>query len=175
MESRAKLNTPGKKDGENQLWIDAKLEAERTGLDWRGNFAEKGINAVFLEAYWNQGSPVDQSRWIDHFVIATEPIGPIVSNKKPVVVKTPYAGPGQQKAWQLEVAKRPDGTNVVWRSELIRDGDQVALGKETGSFLKFGDQFVPDTLYYLRVRQQSTTDSEWSDWSTWHQPFRTPQ
>ena len=36
VEARAKLNTPGKKDGLNQLWIDGRLEAERKNLDWRG-------------------------------------------------------------------------------------------------------------------------------------------
>ena len=50
VEARAKLNTPGQKDGLNQLWIDGKLETERRNLDWRGTFTERGINAVFLEA-----------------------------------------------------------------------------------------------------------------------------
>lgn len=57
VEARAKLNTPGEREGINQLWIDGRLEAERTGLDWRGSFTDRGINAVFLEAYWNAGSP----------------------------------------------------------------------------------------------------------------------
>jgi hypothetical protein len=26
-----------------------------------------GINAVFLEGYWNSGSPLEQTRWIDVF------------------------------------------------------------------------------------------------------------
>jgi hypothetical protein len=50
VEARAKLNTPGKNDGINQLWIDGRLEAERRDLDWRGTFVDHGINAVFLEA-----------------------------------------------------------------------------------------------------------------------------
>src|SRR5690606_6060083 len=91
VESRAKLNSPGKKDGINQLWIDGKLEAERRDLDWRGTFDERGINAVFLEAYWNEGSPIDQSRWIDHFVISTKPIGPLVCSRNPIVVRTKLA------------------------------------------------------------------------------------
>ena len=76
VEARAKLNSLGEKDGINQLWIDGRLEAERRGLNWRGTFDDRGINAVFLEAYWNRGSPVDQSRWIDEFVVSTQPIGP---------------------------------------------------------------------------------------------------
>ena len=51
VEARAKLNTPGKRDGLNQLWIDGRLEAERRDLDWRGSYTDHGINAVFLEAY----------------------------------------------------------------------------------------------------------------------------
>jgi len=78
VEARAKLNTPGQSDGLNQLWLDGKLEAERKNLDWRGSYTGHGINAVFLEAYWNSGSPVTQSRWLDNFVISTEPIGPVV-------------------------------------------------------------------------------------------------
>lgn len=35
VEARAKLNSLGKKDGVNLLWIDDRLEAERQGLDWR--------------------------------------------------------------------------------------------------------------------------------------------
>ena len=57
VESRIKLNTPGKSDGINQLWIDGRLECERLHLDLRGNYTKHGINAVFLEAYWNDGSP----------------------------------------------------------------------------------------------------------------------
>lgn len=78
VESWARLNTPGKRDGLNQLWIDGRLEADRKNLDWRGSFTAHGINAVFLETYWNDGSPVTQRRWIDNFVISTKPIGPVV-------------------------------------------------------------------------------------------------
>ena len=164
VEARAKLNTPGKKDGENQLWIDGKLEAERVNLDWRGRFDRKGINAVFLEAYWNDGSPVDQSRWIDHFVIATEPIGPITAAVNPVIVKTPYSGPGKQQAWQVELAKGASGRETVWKSPAIEHSSQFTIPSE---ILDSG------TLYYVRVRQQSSEGAVWSDWSDWHQPFRT--
>ena len=104
VEARAKLNTPGKKDGLNQLWIDGRLEAERKNLDWRGSYTGHGINAVFLETYWNDGSPVTQSRWIDNFVISTKPIGPVVCPRNPVLIKTPYHGPGKMETWQVEVA-----------------------------------------------------------------------
>ena len=89
VEARAKLNTPGKKDGVNQLWIDGRLEAERTNLDWRGSYTKHGINAVFLETYWNKGSPVEQRRWLDNFVISTKPIGPVVASRTPTLFINP--------------------------------------------------------------------------------------
>lgn len=53
VEARAKLNTPGKKDGINQLWIDGKLEAERKNLDWRGSYAafrhQRRLSRILLE------------------------------------------------------------------------------------------------------------------------------
>ena len=44
VEARAKLNTPGDRDGVNQLWIDDRLEAERRDLDWRGSYDGHGMN-----------------------------------------------------------------------------------------------------------------------------------
>jgi hypothetical protein len=172
VEARAKLNTPGQKDGLNQLWIDGQLEAERRNLDWRGSYTGHGINAVFLEAYWNSGSPVTQSRWIDNFVISTEPIGPVVCPRNPVLIKTPYRGPGQQQAWEAEVAIEAE--HVVWRSNLLTESKRVRVGEDTGSFLgQFSgkDDLDASHVYYVRVRQQSSADV-WSDWSEWHQPFR---
>jgi hypothetical protein len=173
VEARARLNTPGEKDGLNQLWIDGRLESERRNLDWRGSYDDYGINAVFLEAYWNRGSPVDQSRWIDDFVISTKPIGPIVAPRDPVIVKTVHRGPGTQRAWELELADSEDGKDIVWRSEPVQGGDRVRVGDDSGKFvgaLAGKQRLDPDTVYFARVREQTDT---WSDWSPWHQPFRT--
>ena len=38
-------------------------------------YQEYGLNAVFLENWWNAGSPVAQERYLDNFVISTERIG----------------------------------------------------------------------------------------------------
>ena len=182
VEARAKLNTSGEKDGLNQLWIDGRLEAERTGLDWRGSYTKYGINAVFLEAYWNRGSPVSQSRWIDNFVISTKPIGPVVCPRNPVLIKTPYRGTGKQKAWEVEIAQvehaasLPGGESeehVVWRSDLLTEPERVLVGDGSGSFvgqLSSKSQLEASGIYYIRIRQQSDTGA-WSDWSNWHQPF----
>jgi hypothetical protein len=76
IESHVKLNAPGESDGEFDLWIEGKPEASRRGLDWHGKWTEYAINAVYLENYWNSGSPKEQSRWFDDFVVSTQPIGP---------------------------------------------------------------------------------------------------
>ncbi|MBN2476633.1 MAG: hypothetical protein JXB62_18630 [Pirellulales bacterium] len=175
VEARAKLNTPGKKDGLNQLWIDGRLEAERRNLDWRGDYTGHGINAVFLETYWNEGSPVTQKRWIDNFVISTRPIGPIVCARNPVLIKTSYHGPGKQAAWEAEIASDDQGGTVVWRSARLTAADRVRVGEQTGTFLgplKGQTRLAGSPAYYLRVRQQNDA-GRWSAWSPWHQPFRT--
>jgi hypothetical protein len=72
--SHVKLNAPGQTDGEFDLWIDGKLEASSKGLNWHGRWTDYAINAVYLENYWNDGSPKEQSRWFDDFVVSTRPI-----------------------------------------------------------------------------------------------------
>jgi len=179
VEARAKLNTPGKKDGVNQLWIDGRLEAERRNLDWRGTFTERGINAVFLEAYWNEGSPVDQARWIDNFIVSTKPIGPVICSSNPTILKTSYRGPGHQRSWQAEIVERDSmGAavgNPVWRSFMQADSNQVTVNDENGEFLDRLSQswsLAGDASYLIRVRQRSS-NGQWSPWSNWHQPFQT--
>ena len=175
VEARAKLNTPGEIDGLNQLWIDGRLESERRNLDWRGTYQERGINAVFLEAYWNRGSPVDQARWIDNFVISTKPIGPVYCPRNPVLFKTPYRGPGSLLSWQVELSSNESESELVWKSNSIREGNKLSISNETGRFsgsLKGETELGPEQVYYCRVRQQSDS-GQWSAWSPWHQPFQT--
>jgi len=175
VEARARLNMPGKRDGLNQLWIDGRLEAERKNLDWRGSYNRHGINAVFLETYWNKGSPVDQCRWIDNFVISTRPIGPVVCPREPVLIKTPYRGPGNQAGWRLEIAADEAGQAVVWRSNVLSEPRRVKVTAESGTFLgKLAGhrRLAAETTYYVRVMQKGDSGEE-SNWSPWHQPFRT--
>lgn len=75
IEARARLNDSGLENGVFQLFINDNLEAERSGLNWVGNYAAYGINAVFFENYWNNGSPVNQTRYFDNLVISTQRIG----------------------------------------------------------------------------------------------------
>jgi len=175
VEAYAKLNTPGQKDGENRLWIDGRLEAERKNLDWRGTYTGHGINAVFLEAYWNKGSPVTQTRWIDNFVISTKPVGPVVCPRDPVLIKTPYRGPGKLAAWEAELAADQDGKSVVWKSKPQKDEGKVKVEAAAGGFvgaLSGKDKLEGGATYFCRIRQQGD-GGKWSEWSNWHQAFVT--
>jgi len=174
VESRAKLNMPGKSDGVSQLWIDGRLECERRNLNFRGSYTKHGINAVFLEAYWNKGSHVTQSRWYDNFVISTEPIGPVVCPANPTVVKTPYRGPGKAGDWQVELAADYDGKDVVYQSNRLQPSNYVAIDVKHGKFvgnLAGKNALASGKIYFLRVRQRSSAGTL-SDWSRWHQGFQ---
>ena len=70
-----KLNTPGNSDGEFTFWIDGQQQAQRTGLNWRGNYTAYGINTIMLEGWTNGGAPQDQNRYFDNFVVSTSKIG----------------------------------------------------------------------------------------------------
>lgn len=150
VEARLKLNTPGKKDGVASLWVDGVLDAERTGMDFRETYDAHTINAVMLEAYWNDGSPVEQRRWYDDFVVSTKPIGPVTAAAAPQLLLTSTA------ACDVEVASDPKGEKVVWRSK----PGEAKEGRITAS-----GRFEPGTTYFCRVRRSGGA------WSCWHQPF----
>jgi len=76
IEAHVKLNDPGQYNGLQEFWIDGQLDATRGGLNFVDTWTGYGINAVFLENYWNSGSPVTQERYFDNFVVSTQPIGP---------------------------------------------------------------------------------------------------
>ncbi len=79
VEARAKLNTPGQSDGIFEFWINDTLQNGSYNLNWHGDWNDDPqnfkINAIFIENYWNAGSPVAQERYMDNFVISTERIG----------------------------------------------------------------------------------------------------
>ena len=174
VESRAKLNTPGKSDGINQLWIDGRLEVDRRNLNFRGSYTDHGINAVFLESYWNDGAVKEEGRWYDNFVISTEPIGPIQSMPNPTVCKTLYAGKTDFGSWELQLATDYEGEGVVYVSNEVKKDGCMEVNGVNGSFqgdLKGKSQLDSDQVYYGRVRQKNS-DGEWSNWSRWHQGFK---
>lgn len=179
IECRTRLNTPGKNDGLAQLWIDGRLECERTNLNLRGTYTEHGINAVFLEAYWNAGSPVSQSRWYDNFVISTRRIGPVVCPVNPTIIRTPYRGQGtvngEKGRWEVEAASDYHGMDVVFRSNLLSNANRFVMNARHGTFtgsLQGKSALDQNQNYFLRIRHMNAAGT-YSPWSRWHQEFKT--
>jgi hypothetical protein len=79
IEAHAKINTIGTNDGILEFWINDTLQAGSYNLNWHGDWNADSlnyfINAIFIENYWNNGSPVEQERYLDNFVISTNRIG----------------------------------------------------------------------------------------------------
>jgi hypothetical protein len=75
VEVHVRLNDAGQTNGVFEYWLDGVLEARKATLNWVGAFAAYGINAVFVENYWNTGSPVAQERYFDNLVVSTQRIG----------------------------------------------------------------------------------------------------
>jgi len=160
-----RLNTPGKSDGEFTAWIDGKEDCARRNLNWTGTWNAYGINALFLENYWNQGSLKEQERYFDNYVIATKPVGPMVVPLEPTIVKTAFEDPDpadKQSAWQVRIASDPEGKNVAWDSGTISSDGNSCVAKG----------LKPDAAYWTSLRQ-CDSGGEWSDWSPWHGWFRT--
>lgn len=75
VEAHVKLNDAGQTNGTFDLWVNGAPEAARSGLNWVGRYSDYGINTVYLENFWNNGSPVAQDRFLDNFVVSTSRIG----------------------------------------------------------------------------------------------------
>ncbi len=173
VEGRARLNSLGQSNGIFSLWIDGTLEAHRTDLNWRKSWDQKGINAVFLENYWNSGSPVEQERYFDDFVVSTQPIGLARCSVTPRIVKTVFRdsdGGDSQSSWQLQVSSNSGGSDVVWDSGTISSsGSSVTVDSGNGTFsgsLSGSVALNGDTHYWTRCRQRDQAGN-WSSWSGW--------
>jgi hypothetical protein len=75
VEVHVKLNDPGESNGVFELWIDDELDVVLYNLNWVGSFQEYGINAIFIENYWNDGSVQAQERYFDNLVVSRSKIG----------------------------------------------------------------------------------------------------
>jgi hypothetical protein len=179
VEGHVRMNSPGKSDGVFSLTIDGQLQVERTDLNWVYSWHAYGINAVFLENYWNSGSPVTQERYFDDFVVSTSYIGMAKSPLNPWVSKTGFLDPDAgdaQAAWQLELAWNPDGSSIVWDSGVVAGASaKIAVNDANGDFLGLlggKHELAQDHLYALRARQRDLAGN-WSAWSPWETALRT--
>ena len=75
VETHVRLNDPGASNGYMEFWVNDGLQARTPNMNWIGAYSAYGLNAVFLENYWNAGSPVAQERYLDRFVVSTGRIG----------------------------------------------------------------------------------------------------
>ena len=75
VEVHVKLNSAGASDGVEEMWVNGTKAATAANLNFLGAYSAYGLNAVFIENYWNNGSPVAQERYIDNLVVSTQPIG----------------------------------------------------------------------------------------------------
>jgi hypothetical protein len=87
----------------------------RLYLDWQGNWTDYGINAAFLENYWNQGSVKKQARWFDDFVISSKPVGPITALQPATLIrKRQVPSPlGRRKWLPIQMARTSSGSPVL--------------------------------------------------------------
>jgi len=88
VEGHVKLNTPGANDGVFEFWVNDTLQAGSYNLNWHSTWNNDknnmNINAIFFENYWNNGSSVQQERYIDNLLISTKPIG---SHETPLFIE----------------------------------------------------------------------------------------
>lgn len=75
LEFRVRLNDAGQSNGSFTFWRNGVEEATRTGLNWLGSYGAYGINAIYIENYWNAGAPQVQERYFDDFVVGSAKIG----------------------------------------------------------------------------------------------------
>jgi len=80
VEIMQKANTPGKRDGEQAIWVDGKLIKRWTGLRLR-DVPELRINQVHLN-WWIHNNIARNRMYYDDLVVATKYIGPRTGPRK---------------------------------------------------------------------------------------------
>jgi hypothetical protein len=194
MELRVELGE-GPRSDRVQAWADGLLICDIAGDDIAAGYRGTTLNAMQWDCYWNNGSPVAQSRFYDDMVVSTERIGPLRAELNPTIVKTAFADEADtQGGWEAEVAQGVqrelvknsvlDGIvtsyrepevdyTTVWSGALEGEGLELVVNAEAGEFSgpRSGETtLVANTLHFVRVRQKNT-DGEWSAWSSWHSGF----
>jgi hypothetical protein len=107
-EARVRLNTPGRRDGVFEAWINDRLEQSRHDLDWVGSWTGFGLNGIFLENWQNAGSRTAKSRSFDNLVVSTERIGcggagGAGERGNGVTKERRNGGMGERGSWEIEV------------------------------------------------------------------------
>ena len=99
VETMAKLNTPGEKDGVVKLWVNGKLVTSVEDLILRDEeHADITFDMWFLGPYYHPGVPKTQKTYIDAIVVSTSPIGPLAEDKKSTGLKEQEAADAKQGA-----------------------------------------------------------------------------
>ena len=93
VEAHARLNDPGSANGVFELWINGTPEAQTSGLNWVGGYTAYGINALYLENFWNDGAPQAEERYLDNLVVSTQPIGCVGTPPPPPAPPPPPPAP----------------------------------------------------------------------------------
>jgi uncharacterized protein YjdB len=75
VETHVSVNDAGQSNGVFEFWINGTLQARSANLNWVGSYNAYGLNALFLENFWNNGSPQQQERYFDNLVVSTQRIG----------------------------------------------------------------------------------------------------
>lgn len=80
-EVMVKVNTPGKHDGEQALWVDGKKIIQVTGMRWRDSEILK-LNAFVLGVYIHQANR-DNTCYYDDVAVSTDYVGPMADLPTP--------------------------------------------------------------------------------------------
>ena len=153
VEGHIRLNTPGESDGVFEFWINDTLQQGSYNLNWHGDWNADpdhyGINALFINNYWNAGSPVEQERYFDNVVIATQRIG------CPEPVTRVESAPNGQEIFRVGPAGfewdlLPGLSGEVIVSSVLGQVAQV-FQVQAAAFRPFAPEMIPG-IYYYSVR-----------------------
>ncbi|MHA6485002.1 cohesin domain-containing protein [Paenibacillus sp. strain BS8-2] len=167
VEARVKLNDPGQSNGIFEVWIDDKLEMSNTNLDWIGTYeigpgAGYGLNWVSLENYWNAGTPQDQERYFDNFVISRSKIGLATQEALPAEATGTLAidSLDKQPGDSFELTIGASGVGSLHAADVIvnYDPDKVTFATVTnGAAVRLADSaiesLVPNSAIVSSVKE----------------------
>jgi hypothetical protein len=127
-------------------------------LNWIDTWTGLGINTVKLENYWNNGSPKEQHRFIDNFVISTSRIGLSPSPRNPRI----YLESNGSDTLEIQISKVKSSENVIWQGKTVQKS--VRVDNSSGAFISAGKSLLDNGEHFVRCRYTTGTTSNWSDW-----------